>query len=91
MSRVDRWQPIAKAPIDGTPVLIGWWEGDVWHERRAWWKAEFESGEWDEVLDDVTWRGAWTDDAVYSWAEEVHEYSPTHFRRLPAPPPRPGA
>lgn len=80
------WRPISEVPAkskkhEGDPILIGWWEGDVWTERRAWWAPLFES------IGPRKYRGAWTDNCVASFGyEEVQEYHPTHFQVLPAPP-----
>lgn len=74
-ARAD-WQPIATAPCDGSPVLIGWRDdAGAWTERRAWWIAADPS------------ETGWTDGAVQSWGyEEVQVYQPTHWMPLPAAP-----
>lgn len=80
----EKWFPIKSAKKSPDPIFVGWWDGQTWTERRAWWDKEFE------YLGDDTYRGAWTDDAVKSFGyEEVQEYNPTHWRQLPQPPNHP--
>lgn len=82
----EGWISVESAPKDGSPVIIGWWEGVVWQERRAWWQFDFNS-EYDHDSDTHSFRGAWTDGAVTSFGyEETAEYKPTYYRALPSPP-----
>jgi len=81
------WRPIGEAPKDGSTVLIAWFDktNNKWQQRSSYWDATF-----DFTYDDIrgsTQIGAWTDNAVASFAyEETHSYPATHFRPLPPPP-----
>lgn len=82
----EGWRDISTAPKDGTPILIGWIDGNGWTERRAWWVDAFECVGFARSQN-PKWRGAWSDNAVASFGmEEVHEYQPTHWMPLPPPP-----
>lgn len=88
MSGADGWRPIAKAPLDKS-VFIGWWADGVWHERFAWWDAEFDYRA-DGETGVVGYVGAWTNGTVASWyMEECKSFRPTHYRLPPAAPPPP--
>ena len=76
------WQPIETAPRDGSKILI-FCNEEIY---AAYWDSEFKS-EWDDEKDDSFYVGAWTDNAILSFAyEETNSYEPTHWMPLPAAP-----
>lgn len=86
----NQWQPIETAPRDGTRILV--YVPDSENVLSVYWDAEF-TFRYDEAKASVDEKyagehdGAWTDDAVESFAyEEKASYSPTHWMPLPDPP-----
>lgn len=78
------WNPIKTAPKDGnSQVLL--WDGKAIYLAR--WERKFKSI-WNEAKETTSYRGAWTDDTIVSYAyEETFEIkTPTHWMPLPAPP-----
>jgi hypothetical protein len=83
-TRASAWQPIETAPKDRTRILAG--GGDCAVPLSVYWDAVFET-KYDEDKDASYHVGAWTDDAVESFAyEEKAAYSPTHWQPLPSLP-----
>lgn len=83
-----RWRSIRSAPKDGTVVLIyDPSENEGRRIKAAYWDAEFDWIGWSDKFNKARYRGAWTDNAVASFAyEETVEYKPTHWMPLPAAP-----
>lgn len=78
-----KWRPIETAPKDGTRILV--YVPDSENVLSVYWDGEF-----DFRCDDngkTEYSGAWTDDAVESFAyEEKASYNPTYWMPLPQPP-----
>lgn len=87
-SRPD-WQPIETAPKDGTRILV--YVPDSENVLSVYWDDEFVF-KFDEAKAESTeyqgeHEGAWTDDAVKSWAyQEKESYHPNYWMPFPESP-----
>ena len=74
---MNTWKPIASAPKDGTPILVGVWGREDWHTVVAYWIEDSEAtagGAWELVE-----AGTYGDDGLLDW-------KPTHWTEIPTPP-----
>lgn len=83
------WLPIESAPRDGTRILV--WLPESENVLSVYWDEQFTFRFDEEKGKSVDYQGeyegAWTDDAVKSWAyQEKESYNPTYWKPVPAPP-----
>jgi hypothetical protein len=84
---MTEWLDIESAPK--THPILGYCkrQDGSGYIDRIWWDDYFEQTGWNEELEQVYYRGAWSAGRVASWGyEEYAEEFPTHWMPLPDPP-----
>ena len=89
---MNPWKPIETAPIDGTPILVGYWHPNKhWNQTTKTFDAR--PSDWVATvvyLQPTHYGAAWNLVETGSHAEDDEvSFTPTHWTEIPTPPQQP--